>query len=158
MPLQGDEFLGRMVSLWPVATAKDGLNLVHGYQCISHRIISLLLFRKGEHPRYPNFGLAVDLFDPTTSYDVEFWVFQVENEINRWFAGEIDSFSVQVDGYNVVRNELQTAIQFTPARQPSRHILTFPWYQYQGVLFDRAASNDFWRYVNLDGSPFLPFT
>ncbi len=145
-------FLGNAWSLWSPYDDLTGLNIVSGARQAVQAILSVCLIRKGEDPIHPDFGLAPDLFVPLTDADPEYWVYHLEQEIVRWVAG-IQKLQVKVSGYNNVENQMMAEIGFLLRSEPTIHVLTFPYYQYQGAVFDGAIA-PFIEAVQLDGQPF----
>lgn len=145
-------FLGNAWSLWSPHDDLTGLNIVSGARQAVQAILSVCLIRKGEDPIHPDFGLAPDLFVPLTDADPEYWVYHLEQEIVRWVAG-IQKLQVKVSGYNNVENQMMAEIGFLLRSEPTIHVLTFPYYQYQGAVFDGEIA-PFLAAVQLDGQPF----
>ncbi len=147
-----DSFFGNAWTWVPSHDDHGDPNIISGVRVITHSILWLLLTRKGEDPIHPDFGLAPRLFDPLSSYDPEYWVYNVEQEVSKWIAG-IQTFTVRVSGYDAIDNQLQTEIYFTPESEPSTHLLTFPYYQYQDAVLN-GNSTAFFSSLALKGQLF----
>lgn len=129
------DFYGNAWSLWLPYDQYGNINIVSGVRTISHNIISVCLIRKGENPLHPDFGMAPELFEPLSNYAPEYWIYHAESEIRRWVAG-LDDLFVRVSEYTAYQNTLRTEIHFTPKGEPDRHLLTFPYYSYQGAIWN----------------------
>jgi hypothetical protein len=148
-------FYGNAWSLWLPYDEYGNLNIVSGVRTISHAIISVCLIKKGEDPLHPDFGIAVDLFEPLSNYAPEYWVYHAELEIKRWVAG-LDQLFVRVSEYTNYQNALRTEIYFTPKGEPDRHLLTFPFYSYQGAIWNGDVGS-FLDEIYLDEHPLHRF-
>lgn len=133
-------FLGKGWSFWPPSDEKGRLNIISDIRRPSHDIISLLLFQKGDDPLHPDFGLAPELFIPMSSYDPQYWVYNVEKEITDWIPN-ISQLLVRVSGYEGSGNTLYSQIEYTPISEPGNYTLTFPFWQYQGALWDNSKES-----------------
>ncbi|MEM8602890.1 MAG: hypothetical protein AAGF24_03505 [Cyanobacteria bacterium P01_H01_bin.121] len=156
MPALGADFLGSAWSPWPPHNLDGSLNIVSGPRKITADIISVCLIRRGEDPLHPDLGMAPLLFEPLSNYDPQFWVYEAESTIKKWVAG-IDKLTVRIPDYEDYKNRLTTEISFIPLQQPDLNILTFPWYTYEGALWDQNLQG-FLRAVSLNGQPFFGLT
>lgn len=145
--------MGNAWTLWGgYCPEQNSFLTVSGPRQAAHAILSVCLIRKGEDPIHPDFGLAPQLFTPLSFEEPEYWVYHVEQEISRWVAG-LQELQVQVSGYNNKDNRLETEIGFTLESEPSAHVLTFPFYRYQGAIFE-GAFEPFIASISFDGNPF----
>ena len=144
------DLLGSAWSLWPPCSSR-GFNRVSGARRVSHSIISVCLIKKGEDLIHPDFGIAPDLFAPLSDSDPEYVVYHLEEELRRWVEGwEVMQVRAMPDDPG---NALNLTINFLPQQDFDTHLLTFPFYQYQGAFFgDNLAG--FLDSINLDGQPF----
>jgi hypothetical protein len=153
-PLNTYPFLGNAWTLWSAYDPRDGVRIVSGIEQASHAILSVCLIRKGEDPIHPDFGMAPELFEPLSFEQPEYWVYHAEQEIMRWVGG-LAALQVRVSDYDNVGNGITTEIGFSLRSQPTQHILTFPFYQYQGAVM-QGDWNPFIAAIILDGKPFVP--
>lgn len=148
-----NSFLGSAWTFWGLyGPSQNSFLTVTGARQAAHAIISVCLIRKGEDPQHPDFGLAANLFTPLSYEEPEYWVYHVEEEIRRWVAG-LSQLQVKVSGYNNSENQIETEIGFVLESEPSVHILTFPFYQYQGAILE-GDFEPFIAAISLDGQPF----
>lgn len=137
----------------------------------AHEIIDLCLTKKGDDPIHVNndrsrptktYGLAVDLFESTSGVRVPYFRYTIEKEILAWV--EVDGLSVEaqelenIHNYLRIRNELianslEVTIKFIPKNRASMHLLTFPWFVFQGAALG-AAPGPYLDEISLDGQPF----
>jgi hypothetical protein len=146
--------LGSQWSAWP-PLVESGLNLVDGVRVISSEIISLLLTIKGENPVLWEFGLSPQLFDPLSTYDAEYWVYEAQREILRWVGG-IKSLSVQIENFPDPYNRLSAFITFVPTSSNDQNLLVFPWYSYTS-LRTSTAREEFLDEIQLNGQRWSGF-
>ena len=128
------------------------MNIVTGTRKITHDILSVCLIMQGEDFIHPAFGLKPEIFEALSEFPVEYWIYRATDEISRWVKG-LASLTVDVIDFTDAKNGIDAQIRFTPVSAPDSHILTFGWYEYQGV----KANNDiaaFMKAVSLDNEPF----
>ena len=144
--------LGNAWTLWPPHNQRGGLNIVGGYRVISAQIISVCLTRPGEDPMHPDKGIAPELFEATSGYQPQYWLYTLRQEILKWVAG-LEQLALDTTAMPDVENRLKASIQFVPSNQPVPHILTFDYYAYQGALWDQGLA-PFLDSITLDGRAF----
>lgn len=149
-------FLGKLWSPWLPYNSKGNPNIVSGTGAIAASMLSLFLTQKGEIAEEYNFGLAPDIFDPMSDYTPEYWIFNAEQEIATWIPG-IAQLRISISGYEASDNRLDTFISFVPKGQPDRNLLVFPFYQYQGAIWD-GEIQQFLDGVYLNEFPFKSLT
>jgi hypothetical protein len=152
------EFLGQSWSLWPPQGLR-GFNFVQNLDKIASDIMTVCLTRKGDRPLYPDYGIAPDLFDPLSTYPVEYWLYHIQEEIIKWVEGiDVDLLRINVHPIVDSDNELATDIFFAPIIAPDQHILTFGFYSYQGAIWQNQSVENFLQDVSLDDRPFNGLT
>lgn len=128
------------------------MNIVTGTRKITHDILSVFLIMQGEDFIHPGFGMKPEIFETLSDYPVEYWVYNATQEVSKWVRG-ISSLSIDIVDYTDAGNSVNAQVKFVPVSAPNDHILTFGWFEYQGV----KANNDitsFRKSVSLDNEPF----
>ena len=146
------DFLGKAWSFWPAYNERGNFNIVSGAMLPAHQILSVLLIRKGEDPIHPDFGLAPDIFQPLSDFEPQYWVYHADAEIRKWVKS-ISELSVIVTGYDNINNQLSADIVYLPIHSPNKYSLNFPFWSYQGAIYDGEIET-FLSAVSLNGRSF----
>lgn len=147
-------FLGSTWTLFPPHNLRGGLNLRAGVDVIVNSFLALILTQQGENHQHPDYGLAPELFAPTTSFDAEYLVWSIQTEIKKWIAG-VDTFRVEIVDYDAIHNKMRVSATFVPKMSPDINILTFPYHQYRGAMLGQVEVTEFMTTITLNGSPFF---
>lgn len=145
-------FLGKSWSFWPTYNMRGTFNIVEGPWRVADEILYILLIRKGENPLEPDMGIAPEIFDTLGNVDPQYWVHNAESEIIKWVK-TISSLMISITGYDNVENQLNAEIIFTPISTPNRFSLNFPYWSYQGALWN-GDQQTFLDSISLNGESF----
>lgn len=128
--------IGKAWSQFPPHSKNLDLNIVSGTSKVISDILALILTKKGEASfLHPNYGMNPDLFSPLSSYDPDVFSEKLEEQIKTW-VDSIENVSVETDK-NSFNNELEgliVIIALKTIKSPSKNLLTFDYYQYQGAI------------------------
>lgn len=155
-------YIGSSWSLWTPYEARQGFNFVTGTAKLVSDIISVCLIQAGGDFIHYAYGAApLDLFLPLSAPSPFYWAYNLEQELITWV--DLKGVSVKIqnleppdDSYATVPdvdNALRAEITFVPFEDPSPRNLTFPWFQYQGMLLDPSTTPAFLESVKLDTVP-----
>lgn len=150
------DFLGQAWTFWPSYNDRGSLNVISGARRVAHEILSVLLIKKGEVPHQPDFGLAPDIFQPLSEYDPEYWVYHAEEAILKWVK-TISELRVSITGYDNANNQLNAEIYYLPISSPNQFLLNFPFWLYQGAIWDGELET-FLDNISINGQSFKALT
>lgn len=131
-------FIGKSWSQYPPHNINGDLNIVSGKNKVISDILSIVLTQKGEASfLHPDYGINPALFSPLSEYDPDVFSIKLSEQIKKW-VDSIQTVNVETQRSSV-HNQLTgltIIITFITISSPSKNLLTFDYYKYEGAMME----------------------
>lgn len=135
---QKNNLIGKSWSQYPPHNQQGDLNIVKGNLKVISDILSVILTQKGEASFLnPDYGINPSLFSPLSEYDPDVFSIKITEQIRKW-VDSIQTVNVETSLSSPLNQltGLTIIITFTTISSPSKNLLTFDYYKYQGAIME----------------------